>query len=106
MRTIHKYTIPFTDDFTIQLPDGAQPLRAMVQVGQPHLWAIVDPDRKKYPRHFRLIGTGHPIAEEDFSYLDFVDTIMLEGGALVFHLFEVRDAGRLAIASSEKRSAP
>lgn len=85
---IYKYPVRITDVFSIDMPAGAQLLRAMAQGDSPQLWALVDPERRTDRRYFRLVGTGHPIDDATAERLKYVDTFMLEDGALVFHLFE------------------
>lgn len=96
-RTVYKYTIPITDHVTIDLPVGAQVLSVGVQKGvnvqgYPEamcLWALVRPKGPTEKRRFRIFGTGHPIKPGDLLFSRFLGTVMLEGGALVFHVFEV-----------------
>ncbi len=88
MLTVYKYEFPFEDEFTLDLPMGAQVLSFQEQYGVPCVWALVDPTAMKLKRHFRLAGTGHPI-EHAPAALRFVGTAQFHGDALVFHLFEV-----------------
>ncbi len=88
MLTVYKYEIPAEDEFTIDLPAGAQPLSFQEQRGAGCMWALVDPEARTTKRRFRLAGTGHPI-EHDAGALRFVGTAQFRGGGLVFHLFEV-----------------
>lgn len=53
------------------------------------LWAAVDPQAPKVTRRFIGFGTGHTIPGE--LQLSFVGTAMLNGGAFVFHIFEILD---------------
>jgi hypothetical protein len=52
MKTIYKYTIPFGDDPTVQMPKGASILKFTIQEslenGYPNIcvWAIVDTEAK------------------------------------------------------------
>ena len=85
-RTIYKYPVTVYDDFVVELPEGARVLTVDVQHGEPVMWAMVDPTAPTSKRHFRLIGTGHPI--EDAAALTFIGTFQMRDGALVFHLFE------------------
>ncbi len=64
MRRIYKYPVT-PGSFTLEMPRGAQPLRAMVQGdgGQPQMWALVDPSQPPRMRAFRCYGTGHDIQE-------------------------------------------
>lgn len=88
MLTVYKYETPLKDEFSLDLPMGAQILTFQSQRDAPCIWALVDPDAKTLKRRFRLVGTGHPI-EQDAGALRFVGTAQFRGGSLVFHLFEV-----------------
>lgn len=85
--TIYEYAVSITDEFTINIPDGANILSVGVQHEDPRLWAMVDPSRASVPHRFRLVGTGHPVNPDD-SWR-FIGTFQLHGGALVSHLFLV-----------------
>ena len=74
------------------MPAGAQ----VLSVGPPRngtqelaaeldLWAVVDPSAATSPRHFRVVGTGHPMPDDCGR---FVGTTVTHGGALVWHVFE------------------
>lgn len=89
MSVIWKYGIPLADAFTLELPRGATLLHVDEQRGTPQLWAMVVPGRDKEKRTFVLLGTGHTSPHSPDS-LKHIGTFQLEGGALVFHLFEVR----------------
>lgn len=86
-RRIYKYEVRMVDRFTISLPAGAELLDVQNQFGTPQLWALVDPSASSSERTFRLAGTGHPIDESDGLF--YVGSFQMQGGALVFHLFEV-----------------
>ena len=88
MFTIHKYSIPIEDKFTLQLPKGARPLCAQTQRDAPCLWALVDPTQPLEPYQFRLVGTGHPIQPEEVEgTFEYYGTIQMHGGNSIFHLF-------------------
>jgi hypothetical protein len=86
MLTIHKYTLEITDAQHILMSEGAKLLRVMVQHDKVCLWALVERDRKMLPRKFRIYGTGHIMV--DGYPGDYVDTFMIAGGSLVFHVFD------------------
>jgi hypothetical protein len=83
---IFKYPAPISDALLIQMPKRAKVLTVQVQHGQPQLWALVDDDGSSVPRAFKWFGTGHSVERTAGNY---VGTVQLEGGALVFHLFEM-----------------
>ncbi len=57
-----------------------------MQKGMLCLWALVDTDadasKRVYTLHCR--GTGHPVGGDVGRY---INTIQVEGGALIFHYF-------------------
>ena len=73
------------DDITIEMPEGAKILSFKVQRGIPTLWALINLDNKFEKRHFRIIGTGQSIEEDNLKY---INTIQTDGGKYIFHLFE------------------
>ena len=85
--TVWKYPIPLHDHLEMLLPSGAQVLKVECQHEQPCLWALVNPGAPEETRHFRIAGTGHVIIDKGLS---FVSTFQMDGGALVFHVFEIK----------------
>jgi hypothetical protein len=87
MRTIWKYVLNLgaTD---LSLPKGAKILTADVQYDAIALWAIVDPEAEREPRRFVIFGTGHPVTVLD-ERLIYVNTIQLQRGQFIGHIFEV-----------------
>ena len=83
MKTIWKWTLK--PETTIDMPHGAKLLAVQEQHGEPQLWALVDYGAKKYPRTFRIHGTGHDLPDEPGQY---VGTFQMHGGALELHVFE------------------
>jgi hypothetical protein len=87
--TVWKYEIPIADEFTLDLPDNAELLTVQVQPMQGVMvWALVNPEAPKRRRTFHLAGTGHPMEYKPHD-LRFIGSFQLDGGALVFHLFEL-----------------
>lgn len=95
MKTIWKFPLEVTDVQSVAMPQGAQVLTAQLQ-GPSYearatdsslcLWALVDPDAPKTVRLLHIFGTGHPVYNADS--LRYISTFQLDGGALVFHVFE------------------
>lgn len=83
MKTIWKYELELGSQ-TLELPQGAQPLSVAVQQGGVMLWALVTPEAPTCYRRVYVVGTGHELPEDLGSY---VGTVLLTGGALVFHVF-------------------
>lgn len=84
---IYKYA--FTSDcLTVYMPEGARLLTIREQHGTVAIWALVDPSKPMQRRVFQLIGTGHDVPDDEPT--EYVGTAMLNGGALVLHVFEIK----------------
>lgn len=70
----------------VEMPAGAEVLCVQTQRGQPFIWARVNPNATTSPRKFRTFGTMHPIDPSTIG--KYVGTYQLEGGSLIFHVFE------------------
>lgn len=85
-QTIYKYELQIEDTQTLALPKGAQVLTVQVQHGKVCLWALVNPKQPVLEDHtIEMRGTGHPIESGGLRYYS---TVQLDGGRLVFHVFE------------------
>lgn len=82
--TIWKFPVPVANSFVISMPAEARILCLMTQDDALQLWALVDPERQSEQRFFRVVGTGHRIA--DASSLIYIGTSQV--GPMVWHLFE------------------
>ena len=88
MTRVYKYPIDVQDVVQVMMPKGARVLTVQEQHGRPCLWAAVDPSQPKLEmRTFRIAGTGHAIVDEIVD--DYVGTIQMLDGRLVFHVFEI-----------------
>lgn len=88
MRTIYKFTVR-PDMLKVQMPKGAKILTAREQFDEICIWAEVDTDRPNEMRHFEVYGTGHPTPADGIGQSrEYIGTAHLEGGALVFHVYE------------------
>ncbi len=88
---IFKYMFGITDSIVIPMPEGARVLDVQIQHGAPCIWALVDTSKPNVNRMFRLAGTGHPIKPDEAHKHIYIGTFQMSDGALVFHLFEVKD---------------
>ncbi len=87
MKTVWKFEIEEQDFIELNLPVGAKPLSVHPQIEGIFMWVLLDPNEKQMEqRYFRLCGTGHPM---DDSNYEFIGTVQLLRGSLVFHLFEI-----------------
>ena len=88
MKKIYKYPIEIQDEQVVLLPTGAKILTVQTQSGKAFLWAMVNPTmHNDMAVTIRIFGTGHTI--QDADRLEYIGTIQMCGGALVFHVFKV-----------------
>lgn len=96
-RMIYKYTLIETEEQALVLPREARLLSVDIQRGQICLWALVDPETRMMERwSVRILGTGHEIKGVEEEYISasvFVGTVLMHGGALVWHVFAKRVSG-------------
>lgn len=86
MKTIWKYEVPVQDEFVVPLPGRAEVLSVGVQYDKPQMWVLVDPNERRVPRTFSVVGTGHPV---DLNRVGrFIGTFQLMDGVFIGHLFE------------------
>ncbi len=83
MKSIWKFPIEVTDEQSVEMPVGAQPLSVQVQDDQVCIWALVDTEAKKEERLVQIFDTGIPITDEG----DFIGTFQILKGVLAFHTF-------------------
>ena len=80
---------------TVTLPLNAQILTIAGQHEALVLWAKADPNEtRKETREFVVMVTGLIMPAEFYDGLDYCETVQLEGGAFVVHVFERRNARR------------
>lgn len=84
MSTIYKYKLT-PGRTVIDMPDGAKVLTVQMQREDVSLWALVEPHKPVGRRFFDVYGTGHPMPSDPGDY---VATFQMEGGALVWHVFD------------------
>jgi hypothetical protein len=89
MRAVYKYPFPLRDKFTMVRPMGSKVRHVGMQPteGLPHMWLELDPSDSGLLNHlhtYHVIGTGRPVPE----YMTHVATFMVDGGRLVWHLYE------------------
>lgn len=86
MKQIWKFPLAVTDRQIIEMPMGADILCVQMQRDSVCLWALVNPERDKAERIIDIYGTGHNMDDDYHGY--HIGTFQLNGGALVFHVFE------------------
>lgn len=107
MKTIWKFPLEVTDHQAIDMPEGAKLLSCQPQNGGLCLWALVESEAPVVPRLILINGTGHPFQVDGHPAstvnLEFIDTAIMHGGALVWHVF---DAGEMANTGGQKQIEP
>jgi len=88
VKTIYKYELEVTHIQRVFLPSDAEILAVQSQDHTPHIWAMVEPENKVEERVFEIFSTGQPIGEGMGVDRKYIGTFQLQGGTLVFHLFE------------------
>lgn len=86
MNAIWKFPLEIEGEQVLQMPLGSEILCAQVQEGRLCLWAIVDSEMPRERRTIVIVGTGHPMGEP--ADYDYIGTAQMNGGALVWHVFE------------------
>lgn len=92
MKTVHKqfYTI---EDLaksdgvvSLEVPRNSRILKVANQHDTLAFWYLCDPQESlKTVYTYHAIGTGHPVPDQCFQ---FVDTVLFRGGSFVLHIFE------------------
>lgn len=72
----------------IMIPAGAEFLCAREQFSDICVWFRCDPSAPLAPRKIAIVGTGHTAPDDEGRYLG---TASLQGGRLMFHVFENLD---------------
>lgn len=73
----------------IKMPKDAEILTAQSQGDDAFIWALVDPSKEVENRVFDTFGTGHNIGYDMGVERKYINTFQMDGGALVFHVFEL-----------------
>lgn len=90
MNKIFKYPVRIQDEFSIEMPCGSSILSVQIQNGAPQLWALVEVGAPLVRRKLAIRGTGHDATFRDEQRTArYVDTFQMQGGSLVWHLFDL-----------------
>jgi len=88
MKTIFKYDL-MEKQFKLTLPIGSEILSAINQYERIKVYALINElivEKEEFI--FHVFGTGNPaISNYKNEKLKFLNTVILEGGMLVFHVF-------------------
>lgn len=76
------------DEVKHQLPLGAKILSAQVQHMAVVMWVLCNSKETVFEeRTFKAYCTGEPITDDN---LEFVDTVQMDRGDFILHIFEVK----------------
>ncbi|OGC94148.1 MAG: hypothetical protein A2W25_12250 [candidate division Zixibacteria bacterium RBG_16_53_22] len=89
MVTVWKYYLKPGENL-LRVPKGAQFLHAQLQHNIVVIWALVEPHRDAEERRLLAVGTGEFIQECVYDLVH-KGTLQLDGGNLIYHVFEVID---------------
>lgn len=87
-RVIFKYQMPVLEEFTMELPEGAQILRVEDQGGMFWMWAMVNTEAATETRCFRAFKTGAKIPDNlNLTYIGFCAIfVQMELGLYIFEV--------------------
>lgn len=70
----------------IPMQDGARILSVQMQYGECQLWAVENKEAPRVARRIEVLCTGAIV--DDADKLAFIGTVQVDGGSLIFHVFE------------------
>ena len=93
VRKIFKYELHLGTDTVIEITEGSKVLKCAIQGERICLWILVYDEHEfsvpRERRRFRIYGTGHPIVQ-DSEDMEYIDSVLVDGGSLVWHIFEMK----------------
>lgn len=88
MKSVYKYILKAEAYQTIIMTVGAKILSTEEQYGQIVVYALVDKLIKGIEEvGIIILGTGHEVTNESLDDYVFLNTVKLENGNLMFHVF-------------------
>lgn len=87
-KTIFKFQLQVLDTQFIWIHKNAEILSVQNQNEIPCMWALVNPTEEREEKCLEIFGTGHDVHCDIGVDRKFIGTFQMEGGSLVFHLFE------------------
>ena len=91
MKTIFKYELHPSDGgagvYTVIMPHDAKYLHVGAQGSQMFIWAEVDTKSSTLEHAFEVFGTGYRMHEDMGVERNYIGSLMMHDGALVFHVY-------------------
>lgn len=89
-RVIFKYQMPVLEEFSMDLPAGAEIIRMEDQGGMFWLWAVVDTNQPNETRNFMAFKTGAEMPPDvKLKYVGFCAVfVQMELGLYIFEVIE------------------
>lgn len=103
-KTIWKFPLRVDDEQIVTMPDNAHILCVQMQADEPHLWALVDPEKPPRERKILISGTGH-MREDLDGLVNYIGTFQMYGGGIIFHVFEAVIYGVESAIAAERMGA-
>ena len=91
MRTIHKFELTPREGTALVEPVmmdvAAKYLHVNVQNDRIYLWAEIETDSPQEWHNFEVFGTGHEMIQDMGVDREYVGTVLVHYGQLVFHVY-------------------
>lgn len=88
MKKIFKYPLTPGNISSIEMPKNGKILCCKLQHGRPCLWVVTDCPAEMKTRHFTSFMTGEQLP--DGIDMEYVETILMNAGDYVIHIFEIK----------------
>lgn len=88
MKTIHKFQLKVADFQVVEIKGLTRVLSVEEQYNEIVLYATVDTEKKEIHKlKVEMRGTGHDLGEIQNKNSRFINTVKLQEGRLMFHVF-------------------
>jgi hypothetical protein len=98
VKTVWKFPLKADDAQIVAMPANAHILTVQMQYAEPCIWALVNPEMPFEERTILIAGTGHEREDLD-GLVNYIGTFQMDGGGLIFHVFERVDFAKIAGAA-------
>ena len=89
-KTIWKFELnpSISGNHSFKIPKDSEILTVQMQNNNPCIWVLVNPNNEVEERFFELFGTGHDVYCDMGIDRKYINTVQMQEGSLVFHIFE------------------